>query len=81
MHNQPHMSGHEIRQLFLTYFQNKQHTIVDSSSLIPTNDPTLLFTNAGMVQFKEVFLGLEKNPINAQPPFNAACVRVANITI
>ena len=50
----------EIRQAFLDYFAGKGHTIVESSSLVPANDPTLLFTNAGMVQFKDLFLGKEK---------------------
>ena len=50
----------EIRQAFLDYFASHGHTIVESSSLVPANDPTLLFTNAGMVQFKDVFLGKEK---------------------
>ncbi|MEK7990160.1 MAG: alanine--tRNA ligase, partial [Thiotrichaceae bacterium] len=49
----------DIRKAFLDYFQSKQHTIIKSSPLVPANDPTLLFTNAGMVQFKETFLGLE----------------------
>ena len=50
----------EIRRDFLDYFQKRNHTVVASSALIPHNDPTLLFTNAGMVQFKGVFLGEEK---------------------
>ncbi|RKZ75056.1 MAG: alanine--tRNA ligase [Candidatus Parabeggiatoa sp. nov. 3] len=49
----------ELRQTFLDYFESKGHTIVQSGPLVPANDPTLLFTNAGMVQFKETFLGLE----------------------
>ncbi|HET6962532.1 MAG TPA: alanine--tRNA ligase, partial [Terriglobia bacterium] len=54
------MTGHEIRDRFLEYFQQQGHRIVKSSSLVPANDPTLLFTNAGMNQFKDVFLGKEK---------------------
>ncbi|RZO48263.1 MAG: alanine--tRNA ligase, partial [Candidatus Pelagibacterales bacterium] len=49
-----------VRKSFLNYFSNKQHKIVESSSLVPSNDPTLMFTNSGMVQFKNVFTGLEK---------------------
>ena len=53
-------SSSEIRQTFLKYFEDKEHTIVSSSPLVPANDRTLLFTNAGMVQFKDVFLGTDK---------------------
>ena len=57
------MSGvNEIRSAFLDYFADAGHTIVPSSSLVPKNDPTLMFTNAGMVQFKNVFTGVEKRP-------------------
>ncbi len=55
-------SSHEIRRTFLDYFASLGHEIVPSSSLVPAGDPTLLFTNAGMNQFKDVFLGLEKRP-------------------
>ena len=54
--------AHEIRRRFLRYFEGKQHAVVPSSSLVPENDATLLFTNAGMVQFKDVFLGREQRP-------------------
>ena len=52
----------EIRQTFLDFFKDKQHTVVASSPLVPGNDPTLMFTNSGMVQFKDVFLGTDKRP-------------------
>ena len=54
------MEVEKLRQSFLTYFKEKGHTVVPSSPLVSQNDETLLFTNAGMVQFKEVFLGLEQ---------------------
>ena len=54
------MNTSEIRQSFLKFYESKNHQVVDSSSLIPVNDETLLFTNAGMVQFKDVFLGTDK---------------------
>ena len=54
------MTGNEIRTRFLEYFKKHEHTIVESSSLVPADDPTLLFTNAGMVQFKTVFMGEDK---------------------
>jgi len=54
------LTSHEIRKTFLDYFKRRKHTVVASSSLIPVGDPTLLFANAGMVQFKDTFLGREK---------------------
>ncbi|MBV8272300.1 MAG: alanine--tRNA ligase [Cupriavidus sp.] len=56
------MKVSDIRSKFLQYFESKGHTVVRSSSLVPGNDPTLLFTNSGMVQFKDVFLGTDKRP-------------------
>lgn len=54
------MTGNEVRQKFLEYFEKHKHKIVYSSPLLPANDPTLLFVNAGMNQFKDVFTGQEK---------------------
>src|SRR6187431_870897 len=56
----PYMSAADVRRAFLEFFRENGHTVVPSSSLVPGNDPTLLFTNAGMVQFKDVFLGQDK---------------------
>ena len=64
----------EIRNSFLNYFNRNGHTIVSSSSLIPTNDDTLLFTNAGMVQFKDIFVGLEKREYS-RATTSQKCVR------
>ncbi len=57
-------STNELRRIFLEYFRDRGHEIVPSSSLVPANDATLLFTNSGMVQFKDVFLGTDKRPYN-----------------
>lgn len=67
-------SGNEIRELFLKFFEEKGHRRVHSSSLVPANDPTLLFTNAGMNQFKDVFLGLERRDYN-RATSSQKCVR------
>ncbi|AQS52297.1 alanine--tRNA ligase [Paenalcaligenes hominis] len=68
------MKTSEIRQKFLSFFQERGHEIVPSSSLIPANDPTLLFTNAGMVQFKDVFTGKETRPYTSATS-SQRCVR------
>ena len=60
--SQPTFSVADIRKTFLDFFASKGHTVVPSSSLVPGNDPTLMFTNSGMVQFKDVFLGEDKRP-------------------
>jgi alanyl-tRNA synthetase len=68
------MKSADIRDLFLNYFASKEHAIVPSSSLVPGNDPTLLFTNAGMVQFKDVFLGADQRSYN-RAVTSQRCVR------
>jgi alanyl-tRNA synthetase len=68
------MKSSEIRTRFLEYFKRQGHTIVASSPLVPGNDPTLLFTNAGMVQFKDVFLGQDKRPY-VRATTSQRCVR------
>jgi len=77
----PFMSAADVRRTFLDYFREHGHTIVPSSSLVPGNDPTLLFTNAGMVQFKDVFLARRPATTCVQPQASAACARVASTTI
>ncbi|WP_255305723.1 alanine--tRNA ligase-related protein, partial [Gilliamella sp. Fer4-1] len=64
----------EIRQNFLDFFRGKGHEVVTSSSLVPHNDPTLLFTNAGMNQFKDVFLGIDKRSYS-RATTSQRCVR------
>src|SRR4051812_15695587 len=68
------MTGHETRQKFLEFFSARDHRVVRSSSLVPHNDPTLLFTNAGMNQFKDVFLGQEKRDYS-RAASSQKCVR------
>ena len=67
-------TSNELRRVFLEYFRAQGHEVVPSSSLVPVSDPSLLFTNAGMVQFKEVFLGLEKRPY-VRAASSQRCVR------
>ena len=68
------LSSAELRSLFLDYFRRQGHAVVASSPLVPGNDPTLLFTNAGMVQFKDVFLGKEERPYK-RAATSQRCVR------
>ncbi|MBD3646416.1 MAG: alanine--tRNA ligase, partial [Pseudomonadales bacterium] len=67
-------TSHEVRQAFLDFFASKDHRIVDSASLVPDNDPTLLFTNSGMVQFKEA-LALRENRGYTRAASCQRCVR------
>ncbi|MEO6444271.1 MAG: alanine--tRNA ligase [Gemmatimonadaceae bacterium] len=69
------MRASEIRSRFLSYFQRNAHAVLPSSSLVPGDDPTLLFTNAGMVQFKKVFLGLEEPAQGRRAATSQKCVR------
>ncbi len=68
------MTGNEIRAQFLAYFERHGHKVLHSSPLLPANDPTLLFTNAGMNQFKDVFLGNEK-PVHKRVVTSQKCIR------
>jgi alanyl-tRNA synthetase len=70
------LTAAEIRQIYLTYFERHQHAIVPSSPLVIADDPTLLFTNSGMVQFKNLFLGLEQRPYNRATTAQK-CLRVS----
>src|SRR5512132_4406646 len=70
------MTGNEIREQFLEYFERQGHTRVRSSPLLPADDPTLLFTNAGMNQFKDVFLGAEKRDY-VRATTSQKCMRVS----
>ena len=70
------LSSAEVRQTFLDFFEEMQHRPVASSSLVPANDPTLLFVNAGMVQFKDVFLGLDKRDYR-RATTSQKCMRVS----
>ncbi|MCB9557225.1 MAG: alanine--tRNA ligase [Deltaproteobacteria bacterium] len=69
------ISGNDVRQRFLQFFQRADHCVVPSSSLVPDNDPTLYFTNAGMVQFKDVFVGLQTRDFNCATT-SQKCLRV-----
>src|SRR4028119_1897991 len=69
------MRADEIRSRFLDYFGRQGHAVRPSSSLVPADDPTLLFTNAGMVQFKKVFLGLEEPGYGRRATTSQKCVR------
>src|SRR6185503_8441652 len=71
----PQMRAAEIRNRFLKYFERNGHAVRPSSSLVPADDPTLLFTNAGMVQFKRIFLGLEEASFGRRATTAQKCVR------
>ena len=74
------MKAAEIRSRFLKYFEKNGHSIVESSSLVPHNDPTLLFTNAGMNQFKDFFLGAERRDYSRATPRRNASAPAASTT-
>ena len=70
------MTGTEVRKSFLDYFRSKGHLIVPSAPIVPVGDPTLMFTNSGMVQFKNVFLGLAEPPA-ARVADSQKCLRIS----
>src|ERR1051326_4972398 len=70
------MTGNEVRKSFLDFFKSRGHDVVPSASLVPAGDPTLLFTNAGMVQFKQIFLGAEKRS-NPRAVNSQKCLRIS----
>src|SRR4051812_14053137 len=69
-------SSKDIRQAFLDYFKTQGHQVVPSGALVPQNDPTLMFANAGMVQFKDVFTGREKRPYKRAASAQK-CIRIS----
>jgi alanyl-tRNA synthetase len=69
------VQANKIRKTYIDYFKSKDHEVVESDSLIPHNDPSLLFTNAGMVPFKDVLLGVEKRPYS-RAVSSQRCLRV-----
>jgi len=70
------MNAREIRAVFLDFFKSKDHTIVSSAPIVIKNDPTLMFTNAGMNQFKDIFLG-DKTPVSKRVVDTQKCLRVS----
>ena len=70
------MNAREIRAVFLDFFKSKDHTIVSSAPIVIKNDPTLMFTNAGMNQFKDIFLG-DKTPVSKRVADTQKCLRVS----
>src|SRR3989442_4616874 len=75
MTNQTHMNWRSVADAFLEFFRTRDHVVVPSSPLVPAGDPTLLFTNAGMVQFKDVFLGRERRAYTRAATLQT-CMRV-----
>ena len=71
----------DIRMKFLEYFSRNGHEIMDSSNIVPNNDPTLMFTNSGMVQFKNVFTGIEKRSFKTATTSQNALEQAVNIMI